>query len=154
MKLLGADIPLHWPDDHDARFLRLRLEQMRQEPEVQQWLARAMVLRNTRRVVGSIGFHGPPDERASLEVGYSVFPEHRRQGYASEAVLALLSWAAARHGIKRFVASVSPSNDASLALVGKLGFRQMGKQWDEEDGEELVLELLVDRTSRIYRSDG
>jgi ribosomal-protein-alanine N-acetyltransferase len=36
---------------------------------------------------------------------------------------------------------VAPSNDRSLAVVGRLGFRQTGVRWDELDGEELVFEL-------------
>jgi L-amino acid N-acyltransferase YncA len=42
-------------------------------------------------------------------------------------------------------ASVSPGNVASLALVRSLGFRQVGEQWDEIDG----LELVFERPARI-----
>jgi [ribosomal protein S5]-alanine N-acetyltransferase len=41
------------------------------------------------------------------------------------------------------VASVSPRNPASLALVRSLGFRQVGKQIDEVDGLELVFERAL-----------
>ena len=41
------------------------------------------------------------------------------------------------------MASVSPENVASLALVGKLGFVRVGRQWDADDGQELVLELAA-----------
>jgi RimJ/RimL family protein N-acetyltransferase len=52
-----------------------------------------------------------------------------------------MGWATSAHGIRRFVASVSPTNQPSLAIVRKLGFLQTGVQWDGEDGEELVFEL-------------
>jgi [ribosomal protein S5]-alanine N-acetyltransferase len=45
--------------------------------------------------------------------------------------------------VKTFVVSVSPTNAASLALIAKLGFVQIARQWDSEDGEELVFELPV-----------
>ena len=61
------------------------------------------------RVIGSIGFHGPPDEQGRLEIGYRVEPRYRRRGYAREAVRAMFDWAASTHGIHRFVASVSPT---------------------------------------------
>ncbi len=142
--LIGLDLPGGWLQD-DERFVRLRLEQMRKDPSARQWLIRAMVLRAPRRrIVGHIGFHGSPDARGAVEVGYTVEPDHRRQGYALEAVEALFEWAWCEHGISHFVASVSPRNDGSLALVRKLGFRQTGSQWDEEDGEELVFELHRD----------
>ena len=93
-----------------------------------------------RRVIGTIGFHGPPDERRRLEIGYSVQPAYRRQGFAREAVRAMLDWAASEHGIHRFIASISPTNEASLALTRGFGFVQTGEQMDEIDGLELVFE--------------
>jgi L-amino acid N-acyltransferase YncA len=51
-----------------------------------------------------------------------------------------MGWAEGQ-GIHDFVASVSPDNAPSLAIVHKLGFVQTGDQWDEEDGLELVFEL-------------
>jgi RimJ/RimL family protein N-acetyltransferase len=42
------------------------------------------------------------------------------------------------------IASVSPENAPSLAVIRKLGFEQTGEQWDEEDGLELVFERAAD----------
>ena len=56
-------------------------------------------------------------------------------------VRALLDWAAVEHGVNRFRASVAPDNLPSLAVVAKFGFRQVGVQIDDIDGEELVFEL-------------
>lgn len=136
----GFAIPADWPGA-DEGFLKLRLGQMRKDPDWQQWLVRAMVLRDQRKMIGHIGFHDPPREGGKLEMGYTVFPDFRQQGYATEAVLAMMGWATSVHGIRTFIASVSPTNEPSLATVRKLGFVQTGVQWDEEDGEELVFEL-------------
>jgi RimJ/RimL family protein N-acetyltransferase len=147
----GMAIPAGWPNEHDRRFLQLRLDQVTKEPERLVWLPRAIVLRRRGRpMVGHIGFHGPPgvngpSKPGALEVGYTVFEPHRRRGYASEAVSALLDWARDEHSVRDFVASVSPDNVPSLALVQRFGFRQTGRQWDVEDGEELVFELRLDR---------
>ena len=148
--LLGAVIPDDWPNAHDAGFLRMRLRQMRDDPDAVQWLVRAIVLLEPRRpLIGHIGFHGEPGVNAAknpdaVEVGYTVFESHRGKGYATEAVRALFRWAAEEHGIRHFVASVSPTNEPSLAIVKKLGFVQSGEQWDEEDGLELVFEFQPD----------
>jgi [ribosomal protein S5]-alanine N-acetyltransferase len=139
---LGADVSGAMSDDLE-HFARHRLAQMEADPSIQQWLARAMVRTEPdgrRHAIGTIGFHGPPDERGRLEVGYRVEPDYRRQGYTSEAVRALFDWAAAEHGIRRFVASVSPANEASLALIRGFGFTQVGEQMDEVDGLEYVFE--------------
>ena len=143
---LGLELPFAWPDGHDWGFLKLRRRQAREDPAREEWLPRAIGLE--RRMIGHIGFHGPPgvngpEKPGALEVGYTVFEPFRRRGYATEAVVAILEWARTEHGVRHFVASVGPWNEPSLALVRRLGFRQTGTQWDDEDGEELVFELEV-----------
>jgi ribosomal-protein-alanine N-acetyltransferase len=141
---VGASVPDDWPDDEDEGFLRLRLAQMQEKPETQQWLVRGLVLREEATLVGHAGFHGPPGSHGlasdAVELGYTVFPPHRGRGLATETARALMDWAAAQ-GVCGFVASVAPGNEPSLAIVRKLGFVQTGEQWDEEDGLELVFEL-------------
>jgi ribosomal-protein-alanine N-acetyltransferase len=141
---LSVPFPAGWPDRDVEPFLRLRLEQMLRDPEAQKWLVRALVRRRDATMIGHAGFHGPPGTGGlapgKVELGYTVFRTSRGRGYASEAVVALIGWAE-NEGIRRFVASVAPANDASLAIVRKLGFVQTGEQWDEEDGLELVFEL-------------
>jgi RimJ/RimL family protein N-acetyltransferase len=146
-ELGGFTLPDGWPDRHDAGFLNLRLRQMRERPETEGWFAYAIVLPDGERpMIGHAGFHGPPGVNArkaadALEVGYTIFEPYRRNGYATEAVGALLSWASSEHGINHFIASISPGNNPSLTIVRRLGFKEVGRHWDEEDGEELEFEL-------------
>lgn len=142
---LGFRLPDGFPDDDLEGLLRLRLGQMQQRPESQAWLIRALVLREDGTMVGHAGFHGPPgttglDDSGKVEIGYTVFEPFRGRGYATEAALALMDWAAGE-GIHRFVFSIGPWNEPSLAIARKLGFVQTGEQWDEEDGLEHVYEL-------------
>ena len=141
---LGFTVPDGWPDAHDRRFLAYRLRQMGSDEALGRWLVRGIVLPETRELIGHVGFHGPPGINSlkapdAVEVGYTIFREHRRQGYATEAVVGLLDWARAE-GIHRFVASVGPGNEPSLAIVRRLGFVEVGRHWDDEDGEELEFE--------------
>jgi ribosomal-protein-alanine N-acetyltransferase len=135
-------LPRGWPDEHDERWLRVRLQEMRDDPLLQPWLARAMVLKRDRLrpMVGHIGFHGAPKD-GSLELGYTVIQQYRRQGYAFEAALGMMDWASREHGISRFLVSISPENQPSLALADKMGFKRIGEQVDPEDGLEYVFEL-------------
>lgn len=129
--------------DHLEDFLRYRLAQVRADPAIRRWLGRGIVLttdEGTRHVIGTIGFHGPPDAQGRLEIGYSVQGAYRRHGFAREAVRAMLDWAYRDHGIRKFVASISPTNEPSLNLVRGFGFAQTGEQMDEVDGLELVFE--------------
>ncbi len=123
-------------------FARRRLVE---DPAYQPWSMRAIVLRAERRMVGGIRFHTRPDPeylhgtaRGAVELGYGVFPAYRGHGYAQEAARAVMGWARAAHGVRHFVASVSPENAASLAVVARLGFLRVGEQIDEIDGIEHV----------------
>jgi [ribosomal protein S5]-alanine N-acetyltransferase len=143
LRLTLPDAPLGSPAE---RFLTYRLEQMRRDPLLQRWLARAVALRDAGRLmVGNAGFHGEPgvnsaDAADAVEIGYGILPPHRGQGYATEAVEGLLGWARTQ-GIHHFVASVAPDNAPSLAIILKLGFVRTGEHIDPEDGLEHVFEL-------------
>lgn len=140
---LDAEVP---PDLRErlGDLFAMRIDQVVADPASIAWLARALVLTHPtaggRRVIGSVGFHAPPAGTPPwVEIGYHVEPHFRRRGYATEAVRAMLDWAA-EQGINRFRASVAPTNAASLATIAGFGFGQVGTQWDEIDGEELVFE--------------
>ena len=139
----GFVMPSNWPDEHDSAFLRMRREQIRADPQTEVWLARAMVASEdpSRSMIGHIGFHGPPRE-GTLEMGYTIFPAHRRRGHACEAAAGMMDWAMREHGIRKFILSISPDNTPSLAVAERLGFQRTGEQWDEEDGLEWVFELI------------
>ena len=144
---IGAAVP-EWMAGELQNFLNYRLGQLAKDPTEREWLGRAMVLTEgsgERRVIGSIGFHGRPDAEGRLEVGYSVDPVYRRQGYARECVRAMFDWAYSKHGISRFVASVSPDNVASLSLIDQFGFTRVGEQMDDVDGLEYVFETTWPR---------
>jgi RimJ/RimL family protein N-acetyltransferase len=140
---VGAVVPANLRDGLES-FLAYRLKDLAEHPEWQIWLGRAMVLTDAegaRRVVGTIGFHAPPDAEGRVEIGYSVQADFRRLGLATEAVRGVLAWAEREHGVRRFRAAVAPRNAASLAIVRSFGFRQVGLQIDDEDGPELVFHL-------------
>jgi len=139
---IDAIVPPDFPDTLD-NFLQFRIADLGADPTAQPWLGRAIVLTEAdgrRVIVGSAGFHAPPGPRGRVEIGYRVEPGFRRQGVATEVVRALFDWAHER-GVDRFRASVAPDNVASLAIVHGFGFRQVGVQIDDIDGEELVFEL-------------
>lgn len=140
--MVGYRIPADWPEGIEST-LRFRVAIALSQPEALPLLFRTMVLRADRAVaVGRIGFHGPADDAGMLEIGYEVFPEYRRRGYAREAVLAMFDWAQRDPRVLRFRATVSPPNLPSRRLVAGLGFVEVGSQWDEEDGEETIFERV------------
>jgi RimJ/RimL family protein N-acetyltransferase len=121
------------------RIWAMRAGQIRADASIAPWLVRLVIERKTGQVVGDVGLHDAPID-GMVEIGYSTRPVQRRRGIAVEAAAGLLSWAATKPGVTTFRASISPDNAASLGLVRRLGFVEVGEQWDDEDGLELVFE--------------
>ncbi len=130
----------------DTRWLwQMRLDQVRADPPSLPWIARVALDARTGTPVGIGGFHGPPDASGMVEVGYSVDPEQRRRGYARAILRALLERAAGESSVRTVRASIRPDNAASLATIAPFGFTQVGEQWDEVDGLELIFEVPAGR---------
>ena len=140
---IGLSLPRAWPDLPEI--LLLRLWQLDADPDLQPWLLRAMGLRSTGEMVGHIGFHAAPGASylnewwpGGIELGFTVFPAHRRMGYAREASYALMEWARQSSSVTGFVLSIAPGNLPSRSLAQSLGFRRVGTHLDEVDGPEDV----------------
>ena len=125
---------------------RVRLHQARTCPQDAPWLVRAAVREPGGVVVGHAGFHGRPDATGMVEVGYTVVPGHRGHGYAHGLLAALVDEASTSAEVRVVRATISPDNEASLAVARRAGFVHVGEQWDDEDGLELVLEKVLERS--------
>jgi ribosomal-protein-alanine N-acetyltransferase len=120
---------------------RHRSAQIADRPSDSAWITRLIVTPGVTGAVGVAGFHGPPDDRQMVEFGYRVDPQYRRQGYARAALETLLLVARCHPGVSVVRASVSPANAASRSLIDQYGFVEVGEQWDEEDGAEILFEV-------------
>ncbi len=77
------------------------------------------------RFIGFCGF-GPCENGGEMEVFYNIIPEKQKQGFASEALKALVSHASCRFRPHRLVAVVISSNLASVKVAEKAGFKYSG----------------------------
>lgn len=64
--------------------------------------------------------------RKAARIGYWVGRAHWGQGIATQAVQAVLKWAFARLHIERVYAEVAEDNQASISVLARAGFRQVG----------------------------
>lgn len=138
--LAGVALTDYFVTDDAKSLWRFRLAQLAREPEHAPWIVRAAVAEPDGIVVGHAGFHSAPTPDGTAEIAYSVDPAHRRRGHARAMLTALLDRAASEPSVETVRASISPGNAASLATIAGHGFTQVGEQWDEEDGRELIFE--------------
>jgi RimJ/RimL family protein N-acetyltransferase len=131
---------------------------------------RAICLKETKQLIGLCGFlpglmppqlkalfwpalFGPaadPAEMAyatsELELGYALSSQYRRQGYATEAVSALIAHAFAELKVRRLFAGTNRRNTGSIALMRRVGMRivdnpqQPERDWPDGPGVMGVIE--------------
>ncbi len=78
-------------------------------------------------LVGYAGVRPLPDRTTALELMYAVAPASRGQGHATRAAAAILAWAFERFdSLAEVLAMARAENDASLAVLRRLGMRRCG----------------------------
>jgi RimJ/RimL family protein N-acetyltransferase len=91
-----------------------------------QWGMFQIILRDTGEVIGDIGFHGPPDEAGTVEIGYSIVDQYRGRGLVGESAMAICGLAWSRPGVTRITAQTQEGNAASAGVLRHAGFREDG----------------------------
>lgn len=99
-------------------------------------------------LVGDVAV-GLSADRATADIGYTLAPAFRGQGFATEAVAAVLH-RLREVGIVRCRAAADPANVASIRLLERLGFVHVGRtersalvrgEWVDDDHYELSLTI-------------
>ena len=83
----------------------------------------AAALKETDEMIGEIVVK--PQKRA-VELGYTFSYQYHRHGYAFEALTALIAQLHQMAPDRAFISFVEPQNIASMGLLQKLGYRDMG----------------------------
>lgn len=114
-------------------FKRMSKERYEQELFLNQALENgkqyAIINRTTGQLIGDVYLKR---EQIICWIGYTIHPHFKQQGYAQEAVRALICWAS-EQDYRCLKAGVHPENSASIKLLEKLGFVYLN-----QDCEELI----------------
>jgi RimJ/RimL family protein N-acetyltransferase len=78
------------------------------------------VIEHQGRVIGKAGAWRVP------EIGFILHPDYWRQGFAGEAVSAVIAHLFATYDVPAITAEADPRNDASVRLLKRLGFIETG----------------------------
>ena len=129
-RTLGATVPDSWPppvfEPDDVARVR---QQLVADPTASRWTL-YYVLRQSESgtaapaLIGIAGFIAPPTRDGIVEIGYAIVPQHQRQGFATEAVNALLELALTDASVRVVVATAYVDLHPSIRVLQKAGFSE------------------------------
>ena len=153
---LAAVVPASWPPElYDGDAIRYMLDWLEANPAQSAW-SFYYVLKHERAgaadasesrpvLIGAGGYKGAPDATGTVEIGYSIVPEYRRQGYAREAVDGWLAHAFADARVTRVIAHTLTELEPSIAVLRSAAFDFAGSGSDPT--EPTAVQYVLTRES-------
>jgi len=120
---LGFPVAREIFDEDVTRAIGLKLARMESLPlELHPWQTYWLVALSGPEKIGAglIGFKGYLNARGEVEVGYGIAPQFQGQGYTTEALRALCTWAF-KDPACRAVTATTVANPASNRILHKVG---------------------------------
>ena len=130
------------PPPYMAESLPVVKDRLRKNPAEARWWNWLVVRQDNREAVGSVAFGGQPDATGAVLVGYAMYPAREGNGYATEAVRAMVDWAFAQPGVQIVRALAPVWNTPAVHVAEKVGMRPVGSYEDDEVGEVLIYETV------------
>lgn len=139
-RVLGAEVPDHWPPIDLADVLQLMSDRLKAEPHAVGWWGWYMVtlpgiVATSSVLVGSCGCSPFGDENCPM-FGYGILPQFERRGLTSEAALAVAEWAIAQPGVRRLQATTFERHAASIRILTRCGFVSRGVSPHDAEASE------------------
>jgi RimJ/RimL family protein N-acetyltransferase len=121
--------------------MRHRIPRIKADPSYAEIALILAIEQSSGALIGSSGFHDFPDQNGMIELGFGIVPEKQRQGFGIELLRGMWQLILSRPDVRILRYTTMPSNEASMHIVTKLGFKLVGEQIDDEDGLELIYEM-------------
>jgi ribosomal-protein-alanine N-acetyltransferase len=123
-QIIDVGVPEHWPGPDLAEALPFFINEMEKNPSGPIWDG-IIIHKADQIIIGDMGFIGGPDATGTVEIGYSIIPEYRNHGYATEMAQTLIRWAFQQQGIKVIIASCLADNIGSIKVLQKVGMSRL-----------------------------
>ncbi|MBK0378326.1 GNAT family N-acetyltransferase [Mucilaginibacter segetis] len=89
--------------------------------------------------IGTILFWNIDNEKETAEIGYELLPEYQGKGFMLEAARSVIAYGFNNIKFKAIEACTHAQNDASIKLLGKLGFKHLPDSKPEENEAVFIL---------------
>lgn len=120
-----------------------------------EWFQFAVTLQENGTLIGDCGLHVLAEDVRLAEIGYTFSRTFQGQGYATEAVRAILDYAFGALGLQRISAICDVRNSGSMGVLERLGFRREGHTlqafWNRGTWVDEYLYALL-RDEWLYRA--
>ena len=122
------DVTRYWSspplaDRQAAEALLAEIHELFDRRSLLQW---GIARRSDDLVVGTCTLAALAPAHRRAEIGFALGSRHWRQGYAAEALPALVDFAFGELGLHRLEADADPRNHASIRALERLGFQREG----------------------------
>ncbi|MEQ1553364.1 MAG: GNAT family N-acetyltransferase [Ferruginibacter sp.] len=111
-----------WPDKDVIETIPkiiTNLSKVKSPTGFESWM---VIKKNTNEIIGDVGFKGFDFETECIDIGYGIIKKQRRQGYATEAISEIISWALTNKAVKEITASCLIQNTSSINILTKFNF--------------------------------
>lgn len=137
-----------WEPHISLAHTREIINMFRRKPVVGQLGVYAVVLKDTKKMIGTVELHTYTKE-FKAELGYTISPAYWGKGYAAEASRAVISWGFHQLDLKRIECSAFTTNEQSQRVCEKLGLtfegiRRKGYQLYDKTIHDLSCYAITD----------
>ena len=110
------------------------------EEEETEWIRRklenkfrifSMIDKDTGNFIGNIEIMDVEGDAASGELGICITAKQQDRGFGSEAIPAMVKYAAKEYGLKRLMLRVFPDNARAIRVYEKCGFKEYDRAPDD-----------------------
>ena len=110
------------------------------EEEETEWIRRklennfrifSMIDKDTGNFIGNIEIMDVEGDETSGELGICITAKQQERGFGSEAIPAMVKYAAKEYGLKRLMLRVFPDNARAIRVYEKCGFKEYDRAPDD-----------------------
>lgn len=123
---LGINTNKAWPTSDTMDILPIIVETLKNSAPsgFETWMIER---KDSKEIIGDIGFHGMPDENGEVEIGYGLVESERRNGFGFEAARAIMDFAIAHEAVKVIKADCLINNIPSAKILEKLEMQEVNR---------------------------